>query len=56
MADDFTIKQHAYWTEEVKKYQNLFIKKVFDKETLEEDKDLYRYAMWYCQEQRAKYR
>lgn len=53
--DDFTQKQYTYWDEECKKYQKLFIQNSF-KDITEEEKNLYSYAMWYCQEQRAKYR
>ena len=43
------------WDGECKKYQKLFIQNSF-KDITEEEKNLYSYAMWYCQEQRAKYR
>lgn len=55
MMDDFTQKQYTYWDGECKKYQKLFIQNSF-KDITEEEKNLYSYAMWYCQEQRAKYR
>lgn len=55
MTEDFTAKQYTYWDGECKKYQKLFIQNSF-KDITEEEKNLYSYAMWYCQEQRAKYR
>lgn len=55
VTDDFTAKQYTYWDGECKKYQKLFIQNSF-KDITEEEKNLYSYAMWYCQEQRAKYR
>lgn len=54
MDESFKESQYTFWSEEEQKYQKLFLKKAFDKDAT--DKDLYTYAMWYCQEQRAKYR
>jgi len=55
MSDDFKLRQYEYWTKEASKYLRLFVDKSLDKNISESDLDLYKYAMWYCQEQKRKY-
>lgn len=55
MSEDFKAKQKDYWEDQAKKYQQLYFDKVLKEDLSGDGLDLYRYAMWFCQDQKMKY-
>jgi len=54
MSDEHRIKQYEFWSKESKKYLNLYVQKSVLEKLPQSELDVYRYAMWYCQEQTRK--